>query len=133
MLEQLRELKNDYGNPVVFITENGAAYKDEITAKGIYDKDRIRYLESHLQVVSQARQEGVNVQGYFVWTLMDNFEWAEGYAKRFGIVYTDYATQKRTPKASYYWYQKVIREGGFNISSETRGKSNGQKPVGLNC
>ena len=68
-------------------------------------------------MVAQAIEQGVNVQGYFVWSLIDNFEWAEGYAKRFGIVYTDYATQKRIPKASYYWYQKVIRNRGFNVTA----------------
>jgi beta-glucosidase len=115
MLEQLLELKNDYGNPVIFITENGAVYKDVFKARGIDDQQRIRYIESHLQMVAQAIEQGVNVQGYFVWSLMDNFEWAEGYAKRFGIVYTDYATQKRIPKASYHWYQKVIRAGGFDF------------------
>ena len=118
MLEQLLELKNDYGNPTIYITENGAAYKDVFTSQGIADQQRIRYIESHLQMVAQAIEQGVNVQGYFVWSLLDNFEWAEGYAKRFGIVYTDYATQKRIPKASYYWYQKVIREGGFDLLSE---------------
>jgi beta-glucosidase len=112
--EQLLELKNDYGNPLVYVTENGAAYQDEMSSKGIIDNHRIAYLEQHLQEVYKAIQAGVNVKGYFVWTLMDNFEWAEGYAKRFGLVYTDYATQKRIPKASYYWYQKIIREGGFN-------------------
>lgn len=118
LFEQLLELKNDYGNPIVFVTENGAAYKDEVTSQGILDGQRIRYLEQHLQEVYKAIQAGANIKGYFVWTLIDNFEWAEGYAKRFGIVYTDYTTQKRIPKASYYWYQKLIRERGLNIISE---------------
>jgi beta-glucosidase len=119
LYDQLLELKNDYGNPKVYITENGAAMKDEVTAKGINDQHRISYLEKHLQAVAQARHDGANVQGYFVWSLLDNFEWAEGYAKRFGIVHVDYPTQKRTPKASYYWYQKAIREGGFNLDFES--------------
>jgi beta-glucosidase len=116
LYEQLLELKNDYGNPRVYITENGAAFKDVITAKGrVDDQDRISYLEKYLQAVAQARQDGANVQGYFAWSLMDNLEWSEGFAKRFGLVHVDYATQTRTPKASYYWYQKVIREGGFSL------------------
>jgi beta-glucosidase len=115
--EQLLELKNDYGNPRVYITENGAAFKDVVNPKGVVDdQDRIRYLEQYLEAVYRAKSEGAKVEGYFIWSLTDNFEWAEGYAKRFGIVHMDYATQKRTPKASYYWYQKAIREGGFNIS-----------------
>lgn len=115
MLEQLLELKNDYGNPKVFITENGAAYQDNVSARGIEDVQRIRYLARHLQMVQQAITQGVQVEGYFVWSLLDNFEWAEGYAKRFGLIYTDYATQKRIPKASYTWYQRVIRDYGFNL------------------
>ncbi len=118
LYDQLLELKKDYGNPRVYITENGAAFKDEMTALGVEDLGRISYLEKHLQAVSQARNDGANVQGYFVWSLLDNFEWAEGYAKRFGITHVDYATQKRTPKASYHWYQKAIREGGFNLKEE---------------
>lgn len=113
--EQLLELKNDYGNPKVYITENGAAFHDVIAKGIINDQNRISYLEHHLEAVYKAKLEGANVQGYFIWSLLDNFEWAEGYAKRFGIVHVDYATQKRTPKASYYWYQKAIREGGFNL------------------
>ncbi len=116
--EVLLELKNDYGNPKVFITENGAAFKDNLTAKGINDQERISYLEKHLQAVSQAKQDGANVQGYFIWSLLDNFEWAEGFEKRFGIIYVDYATQKRLPKGSYFWYQHVVREGGFNLGRE---------------
>jgi beta-glucosidase len=118
LLEQLLELKNDYDNPKVFITENGGAFKDEITAKGINDQDRIRYLEKHLRAVYEAREKGANVQGYFVWSLLDNFEWSEGYKKRFGIVHVDYATQKRTPKASYHWYQQAIRNGGFKLEQD---------------
>jgi beta-glucosidase len=113
--DQLLELKNDYGNPRVYITENGGAFEDKLTAKGVNDQERIRYFEKYLKAISEAREHGANVQGYFVWSLLDNFEWAEGYEKRFGIVHVDYATQKRTPKASYHWYQEVIRNGGYNI------------------
>jgi beta-glucosidase len=116
LYEQLLELQNDYGNPKVFITENGAAFKDSLNSSGLVDdQERIRYLEKYLEAVYKAKSDGANVQGYFVWSLTDNFEWAEGYAKRFGIVHMDYATQKRTPKTSYYWYQKAIKEGGFSM------------------
>jgi beta-glucosidase len=118
--EQLLELKNDYGNPRVYITENGGAFKDEITPTGtVNDLERISYLEKYLEAIHKAKAQGANVQGYFIWSLLDNFEWAEGYEKRFGIVYIDYPTQKRTPKASYYWYQKAIREGGFNLNTQS--------------
>ena len=74
------------------------------------DPDRVRYLRDHLGAVAQAAAEGVDVRGFYAWSLMDNFEWAEGYAKRFGIVHVDYETQKRTPKSSFDWYRGVIAE-----------------------
>lgn len=115
--ESLLNLKENYGNPKVFITENGAAYQDEVNPRGeIIDDKRIVYLERHLEAIRDALEDGANVAGYFVWSLLDNFEWAEGYDKRFGLVHVDYATQKRTPKKSYGWYQEVIREKGFNRS-----------------
>jgi beta-glucosidase len=118
LYDQLIELKNDYGNPLVYVTENGAAFEDNLTAKGVDDQDRIRYFEKYIRAVYEAREQGANVQGYFVWSLLDNFEWAEGYEKRFGIIHVDYATQKRTPKASFRWFQEVIRKGGYNIKAE---------------
>lgn len=117
LYESLKNLQENYGNPRVFVTENGAAYKDELNARGeISDTARIRYLERHLEAVKEAMEEGANVSGYFVWSLLDNFEWAEGYAKRFGLIHVDYETQKRTPKQSFSWYQDVIREQGFDRS-----------------
>ena len=92
----------------MYITENGAAYADEVSADGtVQDVDRIAYVDSHLRAVLEAMDAGVDVRGYFVWSLLDNFEWAFGYAKRFGIVYVDYATQERIPKASAEWYADV--------------------------
>ena len=97
--------------PPVFITENGCAYDDEPDAGGrVADRRRIDYIDGHLRAVGQAIEAGVDVRGYFTWSLLDNFEWAEGYTKRFGLVHVDYATQRRTPKDSYAWYAATITE-----------------------
>jgi beta-glucosidase len=96
------------------ITENGAAFDDELGADGVHDDDRIRYLRDHLEVVHQAINAGVDLRGYFVWSLLDNFEWAFGYGKRFGIVHVDYETQVRVWKDSAHWYRKVIRTNGLD-------------------
>ncbi|MFF4775192.1 GH1 family beta-glucosidase [Microtetraspora fusca] len=102
--ELLVSLKTRYGAalPPVYITENGCSYE------GIDDQERIDYLDGHIAAVRQAQAEGVDVRGYFVWSLLDNFEWAEGYHQRFGLVHVDFATQERTPKASYHWLKRLI-------------------------
>jgi beta-glucosidase len=93
----------------IFITENGASATDEPAADGtVYDVDRVMYLRNCLMHLQRATTEGVPVRGYFLWSLLDNFEWADGYATRFGIVHVDYATQKRTPKLSASFYREVI-------------------------
>jgi beta-glucosidase len=93
----------------VFITENGCAYDDVVEADGaVHDPDRIAYLDAHLRAVVAAIEVDVDVRGYYTWSLLDNFEWAEGYTKRFGLVHVDYDTQRRTPKDSYRWYQHLI-------------------------
>lgn len=94
--------------PPIHITENGAAYPDVVVDGRIDDPDRIAYLDSHLRAVHAAIEGGVDVRGYFCWSFLDNFEWSYGYAKRFGLVHVDYATQRRTPKASYHWYRDVV-------------------------
>ena len=95
--------------PPIFITENGCAFGDGPGADGaVHDQRRIDYLAAHLEAISAAIAQGVNMGGYFQWSLMDNFEWSLGYAKRFGIIYVDYATQKRTLKDSARWYSEVI-------------------------
>jgi beta-glucosidase len=110
----LVRLRQDYGEVPVFVTENGAAYPDEVGPDGrVPDPERIAYLHSHLAAVHEAIAEGVDLRGYFVWSLLDNFEWAEGYAKRFGIVHVDYGTQRRTWKDSAHWYRDVISRGGI--------------------
>jgi beta-glucosidase len=93
----------------LFVTENGAAYPD--TPDGILeDSDRIAYLDQHIGQVLRAADAGIDVRGYFLWSLLDNFEWAEGYTKRFGIVHVDYETQRRTPRASFGWYRDRIAQ-----------------------
>jgi beta-glucosidase len=97
------------GLPLV-VTENGAAYADDRVVDGVDDdEDRIGYLEGHIAATRRAREAGADVRGYIVWTLLDNFEWAEGYTKRFGIVHVDPETQDRTPKASYRWLQRRLQ------------------------
>jgi beta-glucosidase len=106
----LRWLRDEYpGLPPIYITENGCAYPDELDAdKQVEDPDRIAYLDRHLRAVHAAIADGVDVRGYFCWSLLDNFEWACGYAKRFGLVYVDYPAQLRIPKASYRWFREMI-------------------------
>lgn len=96
--------------PPIYITENGCSFADEVAADGaVHDPERIDFLEGHLGAVRQAMDAGVDVRGYFVWSLLDNFEWSKGYAPRFGLVHVDYETQKRTPKDSFAWYQELLR------------------------
>lgn len=104
--ELLVALRDRYGDrlPPVVITENGCSYDDPID-----DTRRIEYLDGHIRAVAAAISEGVDVRGYFVWTLMDNWEWAEGFRQRFGLVHVDFETLKRTPKASFAWYRDHIR------------------------
>ncbi|HEY7691292.1 MAG TPA: GH1 family beta-glucosidase [Gaiellaceae bacterium] len=108
LYELLLRLHEDYGAPLLYVTENGAAYPDVRGAAGIDDARRIAYLERHLAAVGRALDAGVDVGGYFVWSLLDNFEWAQGYSQRFGIVYVDFGTLERIPKASYFWYRDVV-------------------------
>jgi beta-glucosidase len=109
LADLLMRLHRDYDPPPILITENGAAYQDEIVGGRVEDEDRRQYIESHLLAVADVIRRGVDVKGYFVWSLMDNFEWAEGYRKRFGIVHVDYQTLRRTLKGSGLWYQALLR------------------------
>jgi beta-glucosidase len=106
--ELLVSLNEKYTLPLVYITENGAAMADKIADGVVNDQDRVDYYQEHLNAVNNAIEQGVNVNGYFAWSLMDNFEWAEGYLKRFGIVHVDYDTQVRTIKASGLAYKALI-------------------------
>jgi beta-glucosidase len=105
----LVRLTEDYAPAAIYVTENGAAYEDVRSRDGrVHDSERIGYLEAHVGAVARALDAGVPVGGYFVWSLLDNFEWAEGYTKRFGLVYVDYPTLQRIPKDSFYWYRDLI-------------------------
>jgi beta-glucosidase len=105
----LTRLAVEYAPPAIYVTENGAAFGDVRVHDGrVHDPERTAYLQSHITAVGRAVAAGVPVKGYFVWSLLDNFEWAYGYAKRFGIVYVDYPTLERVPKDSFYWYRDFI-------------------------
>ena len=112
----LIRMSREYDVGKILITENGTAIQDFVNMEGrIVDDGRIDYIKRHLRAISQANEMGANCKGYFVWSFMDNFEWALGYIPRFGIVYMDYATNKRIPKQSAYWYKDVIEHSGFTI------------------
>ncbi|TDD09123.1 beta-glucosidase [Nonomuraea deserti] len=109
--ELLTGLRSRYGAalPPILITENGCSQDDVPTERGtVEDAERIAFLRGHIEAMRQAMAEGVDVRGYFVWSLLDNFEWAEGYHQRFGLVHVDFATQRRTPKASYAWLKEFL-------------------------
>jgi len=107
-------VKESYGNPPVYITENGAAFPDPPRARGktLADPKRVDYFRKHLAAVRDAMDAGCDIRGYFAWSLLDNLEWSLGFSKRFGIVHVDFATQKRTPKASARYYSQVIASNG---------------------
>ncbi|QBR93237.1 GH1 family beta-glucosidase [Nocardioides euryhalodurans] len=108
----LVRLHDDHPGLPLVVTENGAAYDDSQAPDGsVDDPERVAYLDSHVRAVAAARDAGADVRGYFAWSFLDNFEWAEGYAKRFGLVHVDYPTQRRTPKASAHWYAELCRTG----------------------
>jgi beta-glucosidase len=112
--EVLTRLRDEIPDVPLVITENGAAYEDYADPGGeVHDPERVAYLRSHLGAVHAAMGEGVDVRGYFLWSLLDNFEWAFGYSKRFGMVHVDFASQRRTPKDSARWYAEVIARGGL--------------------
>jgi beta-glucosidase len=115
--ELLLRLRDEYTSLPLYVTENGAAYDDQPNGDGfVEDVNRVEYLATHLRAAHRALEAGVNLRGYFVWSLLDNFEWAEGYGRRFGIVYVDYETQRRTPKRSALWYSTVIAANGLGAS-----------------
>lgn len=107
----LTRINREYRLPPLYITENGASFKDEVSADGkVHDPRRQAYLREHFLQVHKAIQDGVDLRGYFVWSLMDNFEWGHGFTKRFGLIRVDYETLQRIPKDSAEWYAGVIRE-----------------------
>ncbi len=114
LYDLLIRIDRDYNSPDIYITENGAAFKDDKVADDrIDDQDRLDYLKAHFEAAHRAIHDGVKLKGYYVWSFMDNFEWTFGYSKNFGIVYVDYDTMERTPKKSALWYREVIGNNGI--------------------
>ncbi len=107
----LERVARDYATDLpIYVTESGAPFNDYVDPDGnVKDPERIEYLAQHLRAAHAAMEAGVDLRGYFVWSLLDNFEWDSGYAMRFGIVFVDYRTQQRIPKSSAHWYREVIR------------------------
>ncbi len=117
LTETLLWLRERYGNQPLYITENGAAFDDPPPCAGeVQDPDRVAYLSSHLRAAHTAIEQGVDLRGYFVWSFLDNFEWAQGYAKRFGLFQVDPRTRTRTPKASARFYRQVIGSNGAKLA-----------------
>jgi beta-glucosidase len=114
LTDTLMWVKDRYGNPPVYVTENGAAFFDPPVVEGerLADPLRVDYYRKHLRAVHDARAAGADVRGYFAWSLLDNFEWSLGYSKRFGIVHVDFESQKRTPKDSAHFYSRVVATRG---------------------
>ena len=104
----------------IYITENGMAVADQLEHGKVHDQVRTDFIEMHLDALAGAMRQGVNVQGYFYWSLMDNFEWNSGYAKRFGLVYVDYASQQRTLKSSGVWYRNFIAQNVLHASKVSK-------------
>jgi hypothetical protein len=128
LCDLLLRLSDEYNVPRLVVTENGAAFPDVRTGGRVEDPRRRTYLETHVDALARAVAAGAPVSGYFVWSLLDNFEWALGYSQRFGLVYVDFETQARVPKASFRWYreliaaQRVLRRGGQTASGTARAK-----------
>lgn len=108
LTELLVRMHSDYKVPPLYVTENGGAFKDQMVNGRVHDADRTDYIARHINAVAHAMAQGVRMEGYMVWSLLDNFEWASGYEKRFGIVHVDYATQQRTLKDSAIWYAAML-------------------------
>jgi beta-glucosidase len=122
--DMLTRVHREYGPLPLYVTENGAAFDDVVSEGTVADHDRIAFLDSHFRATLQAIGDGADVRGYFVWSLLDNFEWAYGYDKRFGLIHVDYATQVRTPKDSARWFAQVTRRNA--LSSPVTGYAPGR-------
>ncbi|MFC7322511.1 GH1 family beta-glucosidase [Halobacillus campisalis] len=112
----LKNLNETYGDVPIYITENGACYNHGVEDGKVNDQERIDYLKQHLTSLHRAIKAGVPIKGYLVWSLLDNFEWAEGYEKRFGIIHINFDTFERTRKESYYWYKNTVENNRFEIT-----------------
>jgi beta-glucosidase len=117
LTDTLLWIKNRYGNPVLYVTENGAAFYDppQVESGTLDDPLRADYLRKHVKAVHDAMVQGADVRGYFAWSLLDNFEWALGYAKRFGLIHVNYQTMERTLKASARLYSQIIASNGASV------------------
>ncbi|VAW00381.1 beta-glucosidase [hydrothermal vent metagenome] len=121
----LRRIPAEFTNLPIYITESGGSFNDHVAPNGkVEDPERVRYLTGYLNAAAKAIESGVDIAGYFVWSLLDNFEWGEGYSKRFGLIYIDYATQERTPKSSAVWYRLLI-ERHAALATEPEDESGG--------
>jgi beta-glucosidase len=120
LTDTLLWVKERYGNPAVYITENGAAFHDSPVASGgrVSDPLRVDYLRRHLRAVHDAIEAGADIRGYMAWSLFDNLEWSLGFSKRFGIVHVDFGTQERTPKDSALFYAGVVASNGRTLSDD---------------
>jgi beta-glucosidase len=107
--DTLMRLKNEYGNPRMYITENGASFTDVVENGQVHDAPRVSFLEGYMEAAAQAIRDGVNLHGYFIWSLVDNFEWSSGFSKRYGLVHVDHRTQQRIIKDSGYWVRELTR------------------------
>lgn len=125
----IKHVWDNYPVKKMYVTENGCAFVDVMTHDGkIHDSDRIGFLSSYIGQMQRAMQEGYAVDGYFLWSFFDNFEWTSGYSQRFGIVYVDYPTLKRTPKDSAYWYRDLIRRNAIEMPKSPRPKASAAAP-----
>ncbi len=115
--EVLTRVRRDYtGQLPLIVSENGASFRDYLDPEGrCNDPERVDFLRTHLREAHRAVADGVPLAGYFVWSLLDNFEWDSGYRERFGLTYVDYSTQRRVPKTSFGWYQGVIKANGPEV------------------
>jgi beta-glucosidase len=122
LFDSLVRVTADYDPPPLYVHECGGAFADVVGADGrVHDADRRAFLDAHLRACLDAIAAGVDLRGFFVWSLLDNFEWAEGYAYRFGLVQVDFATQRRTPKASALWFRDVVAANGLIEASSVPG------------
>jgi beta-glucosidase len=122
LTDTLAWVRDEYGNPPVYITENGSAFYDPPRAEGetLEDPLRVDYLRGHLKALHEAIAQGCDVRGYMAWSLLDNLEWSLGFSKRFGIVHVDFATQKRTPKRSARVYAEIVASNGRALGAPPR-------------
>ncbi len=118
LTELLLSLRDSYPNQPLMITENGAAFVDEVVDGRVHDTKRVSYLHDHISAVLDAKEQGTDVRGYFAWSLLDNFEWAWGYSRRFGIIRVDYDTQERLWKDSAFWYRKLAQTNTIPVESD---------------